>query len=357
MNILQSIFSVKNERRDIFKIKVFTILGVKMKFKNIDKEKLQKFLDKKALLIKSQKAAINDLKATCKDLKIICKDLEKRTVTNYKVINAISSPSKCPPARGELRQCQLAELEIMKVVKKLCDENNLSYWLDGGTLLGAVRHKGFVPWDGDVDICILRDDYLKLIPLLQDYYKNSDEIYVRELLKCKRNWMNYQIRIRNKGEKSFYGVDIFPIDNYYKGNITEEEQAEAHKRIKEATHVMQDYMKQHEDIAMDIDKARECIKNTQDEIILEGNPMSNDKPALFTGIDFAWVSPTYFIVNWDKVFPLKTIEFEGVMFNCPNDLHYYMTNYYRNYMLFPSKITSWEDRIDDYIKSITMREE
>lgn len=62
--------------------------------------------------------------------------------------------------REELRKCQIA---ILNYFHNLCVHNNLCYWLDYGTLLGAVRHKGFIPWDDDIDVAMLRKDYDKLI--------------------------------------------------------------------------------------------------------------------------------------------------------------------------------------------------
>ena len=63
------------------------------------------------------------------------------------------------PEGSLLRNAQLRMLHILEEVDKICRDADIPYWMDAGTLLGAVRHKGFIPWDDDLDICILRKDY------------------------------------------------------------------------------------------------------------------------------------------------------------------------------------------------------
>ena len=68
-----------------------------------------------------------------------------------------------------LRDIQLEELELLKIITKYIDAKNLKYYISGGTLLGAVRHKGFIPWDDDIDIIMPRNDYEKLMKFLRHF--------------------------------------------------------------------------------------------------------------------------------------------------------------------------------------------
>ena len=64
-------------------------------------------------------------------------------------------------------ECRNIELNILSAIAKICDDNNLKYFMCGGTMLGAIRHKGFIPWDDDIDIMLLRNDYERLVTILK----------------------------------------------------------------------------------------------------------------------------------------------------------------------------------------------
>lgn len=126
----------------------------------------------------------------------------------------------------QLRKLQLVQLYILKKVKKVCEENGLKYYLIGGTLLGAIRHQGFIPWDDDVDIVMYRNDLRKLENIFRTQY--STEFFVQNFY-SDPEYTRYITKIRLNGtiqeEKTYTGmdmhkgiyIDIFPLD-YVKKN-------------------------------------------------------------------------------------------------------------------------------------------
>lgn len=77
-------------------------------------------------------------------------------------------PDLRPQGESELRSCQLVMLRILKIFDRVCRQASLRYWLDSGTLLGAVRHGGFIPWDDDVDVKMPLEDYRRFLALAPD---------------------------------------------------------------------------------------------------------------------------------------------------------------------------------------------
>ena len=64
-----------------------------------------------------------------------------------------------PYSEDSLKRLQTIDLEIVAVIDRICRENGIDYFIDGGTLLGAIRHGGFIPWDDDIDIGMPKDDF------------------------------------------------------------------------------------------------------------------------------------------------------------------------------------------------------
>ncbi|KDE71244.1 hypothetical protein FUSO7_10000, partial [Fusobacterium necrophorum BFTR-2] len=72
-----------------------------------------------------------------------------------------------------LREVQLIELEILIEVDRICKKYEIEYFLDFGTLLGAIRHEGFIPWDDDIDIGMTRDNYEKFMKIAPSKLKKE----------------------------------------------------------------------------------------------------------------------------------------------------------------------------------------
>ena len=119
-----------------------------------------------------------------------------------------------------LEEVQEEELKILKNVTDFMEKNNLTYYLYAGTLLGAIRHKGFIPWDDDVDIFMPRDDYNKFIELFNN--KEIDEKYELKAT-ILNNTKNPYAKVINKNivvdgesaEDKNLWIDIFPLDGSY----------------------------------------------------------------------------------------------------------------------------------------------
>ena len=125
----------------------------------------------------------------------------------------------------QIRKLQLAQLYIMKNIAAICDENNICYYLCGGTLLGAIRHSGFIPWDDDLDITMYRQDLKKLTKIVEEKY--SDLFFVQNF-QSDKNYARYIPKIRLNGtvqmeedyvksdiHQGIY-IDIFPLDHVTK---------------------------------------------------------------------------------------------------------------------------------------------
>ncbi len=124
--------------------------------------------------------------------------------------------------KNNIKVLQTEELKVMKIIKEICEKENIRYFMIGGTLLGAIRHSGFIPWDDDVDLAMPRKDYERFLEVSNKYLPSN--IFVQNF-RTDDKYRYYITRVLNKNilveEKRFIGVDtpqayasvdIFPID-------------------------------------------------------------------------------------------------------------------------------------------------
>lgn len=144
----------------------------------------------------------------------------------------------------ELKKLQLTQLKIMDLIHEFCVKNDIKYYMIGGTLLGSIRHKGFIPWDLDIDIAMLRTDYDKfkkishqLPACLEYHYYGNFKKYSRP--HCEVALKNTMIHARSDkyNKKTYYNgifIDIFPLDYLPSDNknlIKQEQQIKKIRRL------------------------------------------------------------------------------------------------------------------------------
>lgn len=123
--------------------------------------------------------------------------------------------------RVTLRKVQLTLLEIAKEIKRVCEENDIRYFLYRGTFLGAVRHQGFIPWDDDMDFAMLREDYEKFCRVAPEAL---GERFVFQTWHSSKNYAQPFGKVRKRGtlyteaksgllEENGLYVDIYPLDS------------------------------------------------------------------------------------------------------------------------------------------------
>lgn len=246
----------------------------------------------------------------------------------------------------DIKEVQKIELEILKFVDRICKENNLQYYLDYGTLIGAIRHKGFIPWDDDIDISMPRRDYNKLIELLtsQDskyriitHRNQNDYIYAfAKVIDTETVLVEYGVPpIQGLGVY----IDIFPVDGVSEDIIATQRQLKEIRKISLKWYFsMQDKCP-----AANVIKRvlkwpywKYC-KNTGTQKLIE----RIDEVAQMNKFEDSKIVGCFVGAELDKTFfektGLKTIdgEFEGYHFSIPQEYDAYLRQLFGDYMQLP----------------------
>jgi lipopolysaccharide cholinephosphotransferase len=247
-----------------------------------------------------------------------------------------------------LRRLQLTELEILKEVVRICKENMLQYFLIGGTLLGAVRHRGFIPWDDDIDIAMPRDDYERFLTLCKEqldskYYVHSsdtDPSYWLPFAKVrKHNTVFDEVGVAHRNVPKGIYVDIFPLD--CADRQTSLPQTIQAKVVRYLTTLILYRTglrssrgigwKRHLLLSVSSVFSIHSLSKFQQRIMSWNR---NDDAPYYASLGSHYDSFKQGILK-DIYLPATEVEFEGELFNAPRDWDYVLKRIYNDYMGLP----------------------
>ena len=236
-----------------------------------------------------------------------------------------------------LRNNQKDLLEILKDLSDICDRHGICWWLSSGTLLGAARHKGFIPWDDDIDIVMPRKDFKRLRKIL---LAEENDRYFLQCIQSDVEYVNLYMKFRKKGVRlktlnprtryfKHAGpfVDIFCIEytSYWAAYLSK----------------FLYYSLQHPTSYVKVKWLRRTL-NVLVEFICLGliipvlrilgkiNPNQEYHYELGSG----WPRHTFYKKD---IYPLAKAEFEGVLYPVPKDMDNYLTNVYGDWRTLPEE--------------------
>ena len=256
----------------------------------------------------------------------------------------------------EIEELRKIELGILDYFDKLCSENSLTYFLAGGTLLGAIRHKGFIPWDDDIDVMMPRKDYEKLKELFpkHEYYKflhyGNTHNYPKAFgtINDSRTYKP-ESNIRQKCQHIGVNIDIFPIDS------VPDDREEVHsyfQEISEIAHknfcITYSYGKSDtlvltlkRNLGIFLYRAMEFLGLTSVDKMVEQYSILAQR---YNSIDSKKCAVTCSYIYGERevnvrtdYYPVKRVPFEGKSYCIPANYDAYLTGLYGNYMQLPPK--------------------
>ena len=246
---------------------------------------------------------------------------------------------------GTLRDIQLLFVELLRFIDNVCKKHDIIYWLDGGTLLGAVRHGGFIPWDDDVDLTMLRKDYNKLMEVLpleiskHDYFKENCGLTL--LIENHNDYFNDFKSVHEVyDENDFSDDDIFSylqiawLKPYVKLDFFPKD----FLKTESISFFEKNYLSNKYKFNQNVKKGKYNFFEKLDELNNEFGLVLDETPQFADAFDVLQFEPVR-IFETNKTFPLNKINFEGYEFNCPNDVNYYLSVIYgKNFMKLPQVI-------------------
>ena len=262
---------------------------------------------------------------------------------------------KLAPASGHLRLKQMACLKLLRMIDRILKAENIQYFLSYGNLLGAYRTGDFIPWDDDVDICLMRDDFNRAISVLEQHF-NHDEFETK---------FGISGRIFKVIFNKQICVDLFPWDYYHK-RMNRDETEDFLLKYDDAMNIARAMEADQQQIA---ERATTLIpepyipqtsyttyEEIRDDIIMEHQSPDTEHGDIFEGID--WQTYPERIAKFyhhnpfrhEHLFPLGTVNFCGYDFPAPNNIDAFLTTRFGDWRAFKPDFArhnrsgfTWED--------------
>ena len=267
-----------------------------------------------------------------------------------------------------LRDAQMLMVDILKEVHSICEKHGIKYFLDGGTLLGAVRHKGFIPWDDDMDIGMLREDYDRFLKIAKDELPEylflqtfeTDDKYDIYQVPCKIRY-NGTILIEKdiaENDEMHNGVyiDVFPYDSHPKSNFVYKiQRGLSYNILKSFIRIREIPEKLSFKNRITFTFYKMMIKlfpykrrKKFFDFLVKWNDVNS--PYMGYGLDTIW---SEYVYKKEDYFELAKYEFEGNYFYGPKNADTILTQLYGDYMTIPKEEDrQWHAKVIKKLKSI-----
>ncbi len=257
------------------------------------------------------------------------------------------------------------ELNILIKFSDFCEKNNLRYYLAYGTLLGAIRHKGFIPWDDDIDVMMPRSDYTRFLELT-GYNPIYDKFETRLYRDCKNPCIYPFIKVEDmttivfeagKSKKYVSGVwiDIFPMDGYPESKEDADINFKKYLKLRHAYdlaitnpfYVKQAFIKKCIKIFfvpfMKLYGINKLCKKLED--MSQKYPYESSKAIA----ECIWADNSHSYLLKEELEPCCEVSFEGHNFKAPGNYNTYLTRIYGDYMTLPAESERIQHRFKAYV--------
>ena len=235
------------------------------------------------------------------------------------------------PDGSLLRRHQLVMLEMLKELDRICSKHNIPYFLYWGTLLGAIRHNGFIPWDDDLDVGMMRKDYLRLLKVLpaelpehivlQTNDTDRNYFYMFAKLRYRHSFIDEGSYDRVFKERGIF-IDIFPFDKISPTTQKWRLQSYAYTLFRSGNGSEQALRR--------IRALTWFNRHVSFPLLRMASRLMNCKK-----ITFDYGIPFHCVHDQSEIFPLSTHVFEGVQTFVPGNSHQVLSSLYGDYMMLP----------------------